>query len=89
MEINSNMNASGVKGPTPAKRVATASKLATDDVSLAGSAALEKSLQETPDSRPEAVEKARQLINDVQYPPQETIKKISHLLAIKLKSDSE
>jgi hypothetical protein len=50
---------------------------------------LEKSLHDTPDSRPEAVEKARQLINDVQYPPQETIKKISHLLAIKLKSDSE
>ena len=83
------MNANGVKGPTPVTRVATTSKSATDDVSLTGSAALEKSLHDTPDSRPEAVQKARQLINDVQYPPQETIKKISHLLAIKLKSDNE
>ncbi len=41
--------------------------------------ALNQSLQATADTRPNAVERGRQLLNDTSYPPIETIRRIAAL----------
>jgi len=43
---------------------------------------LTPALAETPDMRPEAVARARELIEDVHYPPAETTQRIARLLAL-------
>jgi len=47
------------------------------------SRALEARLKDLPDVRPNKVEQARHLIGDPTYPPRETIRQISALLALK------
>jgi hypothetical protein len=49
--------------------------------------ALQTALQETPASRPEVVDRASALVGNVNYPPPETIQKISNLLALGLYQD--
>jgi hypothetical protein len=46
--------------------------------------ALEKTLQETPQVRPEAVTQASALISDANYPSDETLNKMAGLLAAKI-----
>ncbi len=43
---------------------------------------LERALQDTPKLRPEKVERARELVADVKYPPDEMLDRIANLLAI-------
>jgi hypothetical protein len=85
MKINANISANGINPSVAVKRPA-ASKAGADDVSFQDSAVLETALEKLPETRAEAVERARNLIGDVHYPPEETIRKISHLLAIQLDS---
>ena len=47
-------------------------------------AALDRALADTPDLRADRVERARELIRDVSYPPEETIQRIASLLATNL-----
>jgi hypothetical protein len=49
--------------------------------------ALNQQLAQTPDSRPAAVEKARNQVHLAQYPPPEAVDRIARLLAINLKPD--
>jgi len=58
-------------------------------VTLENVQALRSALANTPDSRPDAVARATQLVGRVEYPPPETIQKISHLLAMHLQSESQ
>lgn len=84
MEIKPNSNVDAVaRAPvSPAKpRTAPAG---ADTAAFAGVEALEQALRATPDVRPEKVDQARQFIGDVNYPPTETIKRISALLALNL-----
>jgi len=84
MEINANMNVGGLNGLTPTKQsTPTAKKVSVDD-SFAGTNALEGALNSVPDVRPEAVARAKELINDPQYPSADTVKQISTFLAGKL-----
>lgn len=55
-----------------------------DEVALENVRALHRALDNTPDSRQDMVERAAHLVGDVNYPPPETIQKISHLLALTL-----
>ena len=87
MEINTNLSAGGVNSPILPQR-SVALKPAWDETSFGSSVALERALKNLPESRSARVERARSLIGTVNYPPQETIRKISHLLAIKLESDT-
>jgi hypothetical protein len=70
MEINTNLTAGGVSNLTPAKQRSVA--------------ALEVSLNGVPDVRPEAVDRARQLIADPNYPSADTIKTLAGFFADKL-----
>jgi hypothetical protein len=85
MEINTNISAGVVNGAIAPKRAAVL-KPRSDRVTFDDSAALNSSLENIPDTRAAAVQRARDLIGDVTYPPEETIRKLSLLLAIKLDS---
>jgi hypothetical protein len=89
MEINTNLKAGGVGSPTPPARAAAAAAVVGDTSTFTSTAAIEKALASLPDVRAEAVERARTLTSQVSYPPLETIRKISKLLAIKIPSDGE
>ena len=62
-------------------------KPATDTETLARSQALESILNETPVVRPEQVARARTLVANVKYPPDDLLNGIAHLLAVKLKNE--
>ena len=88
MEINSNINAGGVQGPTPPQRPASPAKPAGDGVSFDNTAALESALKSLPDSRPEAVERAKEKAIDPDYPPPVLVHKLARLFAIQLQSEN-
>jgi hypothetical protein len=50
---------------------------------------LNRSLQDLPDVRSEEVERAKKLVQDVNYPPPYAMLRLARLLAIHLDSDSE
>ena len=82
MEINPNRHldqAIPVGAPVKAKSSAPV----TDDAnaSFQQSAGLDSSLKATPDSRPEMVSRAEDLVSSSAYPPPEVIKRIANLLA--------
>ena len=89
MQINTNMGAGGVPGTPPSDRPLATARPATDQAAFATSAALEGQLKSLPDSRPDAVDKARDLLQDPNYPPLVLIQKIGRLLAINLSQPSE
>lgn len=57
---------------------------ATETQIFSGAAALEQAIQNTPDARPEKVARAKELIASPNYPPTETIVRLSNLLAVHL-----
>ena len=87
MKIQSNLNAGGVQGPTPSQRPASPATPEGDGVSIDSSAALDSTLKSLPESRPEAVERAKALVADPAYPSPEIMQKISRHLAAYLASD--
>lgn len=89
MEINTNINTGAAGRVGPLRPPAPAAKVVTDEAVFAQSSALNDAINSLPSSRVEAVERARNLVADVNYPPRETIQKISNLLAMHLASSSE
>ena len=89
MKIDTNMNVSGVNGPIPPGRSAAAAKTALDTASFSGAAGVDASLAGLPDTRPDAVERARQLINDSGYPSSQVVRQLAQFLAPKLISENE
>lgn len=81
MQVNLATNASspvrGV-GPTAAVRLR---ERTGDRVEFGQADALRRALDQTPDIRPEALARARELFQQVPYPPVEIIQGISRLLA--------
>ena len=81
---------SGGAGKIPAKAtVAPVPKTGADSVSLGQSEAVNRALQQTPDVRPEAVNRAATLVNDVQYPPDGIVNALGRLLALHEKDSSQ
>ncbi len=68
-----------IRGPEarPARRTATA---ATDGGEFAGTEALRRALEATPDIRPEAVERGRALVGSNDFPPEQTMRRLARLL---------
>lgn len=87
MEIQSHQNIGNLPtvGMTSRQGVASAEK--RRDVDLESSRQLEQALERLPETRPEVVERIRPLVGDPSYPPQETIRSLSHLLAMKLMAE--
>lgn len=57
---------------------------AADKTDFSDTAAIRESLAGLPDSRTEVVTHGRELVAQATYPPPETIKRISNLLAVKI-----
>jgi hypothetical protein len=83
MEINPNRNVDPAL-PAGAPFKARPSAPAENAASFEQSAELNASLEATPDSRTEVVERAQSLISSGNYPPREVIDRIANLLAANL-----
>lgn len=57
---------------------------ATEEQDFSQTDALRGALDNLPSSRPERVQRARELANQVEYPPAKTIRQLSDLLAVKM-----
>jgi hypothetical protein len=88
MQVNPSHHNDPVGQTEFVRRPATPQKGAADNASFDSSTALNRALSQTPDVRPDAVARARQLIADVNYPPAEAIRKISDLLAMKIQNET-
>ena len=87
MRVNPN-NDAGAVSATP-RRVAVAEpRLGQDQLAPSKTESLNRSLEQTPATRPDKVAEAKALIQDGSYPPEVIIRKISALLAIKIDSQS-
>lgn len=85
MEINFHLrNMDPVEKPHAARPDQRAAQVAQDEVAFENSRALTTALQNTPESRDDVVRRATELVGDVNYPPPETIRMISNLLAIQM-----
>jgi hypothetical protein len=89
MEIDTKMNLGSINGSPLARRSAPAAGPVEEDKPFATSAALEESLKNVPNIRPEAVARAVQMIGDENYPSPDTVRKLSHFLAGNLQSTPE
>lgn len=89
MEINTKINTTGVNNLPAGKRSVSSAPTDAPDTSFAGSSALEAALKSTPDVRTSAVDRARELISDPNYPSADTIKQLANFLADKLTSSPE
>ena len=59
-----------------------------DQMAIENARALTRALGETPEIRDEIVRRATELVGEPSYPPPDTIRKISHLLAIQMDPES-
>ena len=89
MRIDPNLNPNGVDGTVGPKRSARPAPAAADPTSFARADALNTSIQTVPDSRTEAVDRARSLIRDANYPPPEVLRSVANLLANNIPSDGQ
>ena len=88
MKINFHLrNLEPVRGAQAAKADHRATQAAQDEVAFENSRALSTALKNTPESRQDVVQRATELVGDVNYPPPETIRMISNLLAIQMQVD--
>jgi hypothetical protein len=86
MEIQPNQKTSGLS-PAAMNRAATRrsqTTTTTDYVSFTESAAVNRALENTPEKRVDVIERARALVGDPTYPPRETIRRLSELLAMRM-----
>jgi anti-sigma28 factor (negative regulator of flagellin synthesis) len=83
MRVNPNSEAMVVSAG-PGRTAAPQPRLGQDEMTLTTAQSLNRSLEQTPDVRPDKVAEAKALIQDGSYPPAVIIRKISALLAIKL-----
>jgi hypothetical protein len=92
MEVSFHLrNLDTVSVAAPVRNAPKETPMSTPDheqVAIENSRALTIALQETPEIRAEIVRRATELVGEPGYPPPETIRKISHLLAIQLDQES-
>jgi hypothetical protein len=93
MEISSNLNLNSVDGTaTPQRTKAAPTGDADGDqdrVTLTDMTDIQSALENTPASRPDAVARARQLINDPSYPGAAVTSQVSQFLADKMLSQND
>ena len=85
MEVNFHLrNLDTVGGTSLIRAAPKETHTAHEEVAIENSRALTNALRETPEIRAEIVRRATELVGEPSYPPPETIRKISHLLAIQM-----
>lgn len=89
MQVNPSHPSDPIGQTEHMRRSGTSPRPAADGAAFERSAALNRSLADLPDVRRQVVERARRLIEDTSYPPQEAINKIADLLAMTLAQESK
>ena len=84
MDIDSHFNAARANGASSPRRSAPSFEALSDEECFAHWPALQETLRNLPDSRPEAVERARNLIADPDYPSPYTQEILARQLAVQL-----
>ncbi|HYG21643.1 MAG TPA: hypothetical protein VEH04_02590 [Verrucomicrobiae bacterium] len=79
------MNRIGKPDPGQPASKAGGVRQAPEDAAVLQSDSLQAQLKAAPDVRPEVVEKAKMLVADLQYPPEQVLRSLAHLLALKLR----
>lgn len=87
MQVNSTNHMAPM--PENFRRTSPAEQPQQSQVDFATTNAINKAVAESPSVRPEAVAKAKSLIEDTKYPPDETIRRIAHLMAIEFRTESD
>lgn len=88
MEIQPNQRAGGLTPTSVTGHETPRAAKPASTVSFEGAAGLDRALQSTPNQRAEEVSRAQSLKSDNAYPPPETIRKLSNLLAMHLEAQS-
>jgi hypothetical protein len=87
MEIQPNQNAGAINNaPTP-RGVTRPRQPSSEEVSFAATSNIDQSLRDLPALRVEVIERAQKLVGDPTYPPRETIRQLSHLLALGMQQE--
>ena len=82
MEVNPNAGTGSTQRVTGRTVVTPRARVsARDSASFGDAEAVNRALQQTPDIRAEAIQRAGEKSRDNQYPPLEIVQAISHLLA--------
>lgn len=89
MQINSNYHAQPAGKVTSAEARPRGVQSDPPAASFQSSESLERALRSTPDQRAGEIDRAKALVSESAYPPPETIRKISNLLALSLSSAKE
>lgn len=84
MEIEFNSSRQAQPASNQPVRKPSVATSAADTAPLSASS-LEQSVRDLPVVRPEQVERARSLIADTKYPPQEMLNRIANLLALHMR----
>ena len=88
MEISFHLRSLDASGASlVSKPGGRATRATEEEVAFENSRALTTALHNTPESRADVVRRATELVGNVNYPPPETIRMISHLLAIQIQGD--
>jgi hypothetical protein len=88
MDIDSNFSAARASGTSPLRRTTRSTKVLTDGSIFTQLPALQQTLENLPESRPEAVLRAKELIADSEYPPDQTQQTLALHLAIQLTDEN-
>jgi hypothetical protein len=88
MQVNPSSNSGSVDGMNEASTVRR-SRAESDGASFENAEALNSALQRAPDVREGEVTRAKGLLGDVKYPPEEGIRRIANLLAIHWEAEVE
>lgn len=89
MEINLNSNLDAVvRAAASGNKPRVQSTPPASDISFTQTDSLNEALKSTPEVRPEAVARGKELVSNSLYPPMETIRQISSLMAINLEQPS-
>jgi hypothetical protein len=90
MEVNTNLGSVGSSSPvTKNNSVSKPRASAPNETDSASLTSLDDAMQSSPASRPDAVQRARDLIANPNYPSSQVMSQVSDLLAGKLQSSQQ
>ena len=82
MEINPNDITARVQRSDYRPAARTVAPASSDQTDFSGVDRMNQQLRDTPDVRPQVVERGRELVSSPHYPPPEGIRQIARLLAL-------
>ncbi len=89
MQVDPKLTTSAIGRPDTSQPLIRKAKTDSDYATFSRTEALHKAYSDVPDVRAEAVSKAKELVSSSTYPPPETIKRISNLLAMQLSATED